>query len=435
MRAGNSVRSRSRPDPSLDLLRRSRPFRWYWAGQSLSFFGSQVAAIALPLVAALSLDAGPAGVSAVATAAMLPNLLFSLLVGNWAEGRDHRRIMIPADLVRALLIAVIPVAWLAGVLTLPLLVVVAFLTGVVGIFFEISGFAYVPSLVPARDLAAANRAVQGSSTVTEVAGPGLAGLLVQAVGPALAMVVDAVSYLASALGVLLGRNPADQRRADGGAEEAPEGTERTGVAQGLKVLFGNPYLRALTIHAAAYNLAEQIVIINLVLWAVQGQGVAPGAYGLALSAGGIGALLGTLTALRLADRLGFGRAFAVSLLLSCFVPLLLAVAPLRSVALAAVIGGVMLVAGIGLGNANVYSLTLRQTVIPRFLLTRSAGAYRQVMYGSIPIGSALAGVIGELAGTRLGVLIGSVGLALSALPMLTRRIRALRDPQPDTVPA
>jgi MFS family permease len=419
----------------MELLRRSRPFRWYWVGQSLSFFGSQVAAVALPLVAALSLDAGPAGVSAVATAAMLPNLLFSLLVGNWAEGRDHRRIMIPADVVRALLIAVIPVAWLAGALSLPLLAVVAFLTGVTGIFFEISGFAYVPSLVPARDLAAANRAVQGSSTVTEVAGPGLAGLLVQGVGPPLAMVVGAVSYLASALGVLLGRKPADHRRAGGSADEAPEGTEPTGVAQGLKVLFGNPYLRALTVHAAAYNLAEQIVIINLVLWAVQGQGVPPGAYGLALSAGGVGALLGTLTALRLADRLGFGRAFAVSLLLSCFVPLLLAVAPLRSVALATVVGGVMLVAGIGLGNANVYSLTLRQTVIPRFLLTRSAGAYRQVMYGSIPLGSALAGVIGELAGTRLGVLIGSVGLALSALPMLTRRIRALRDLRPEMVPA
>jgi MFS family permease len=430
VKAAPTVRARS-GDPSLDLLRRSRPFRWYWAGQSLSFLGSQVAAVALPLVAALSLQAGPAGVSAVATAAMLPNLLFSLLVGNWAEGRDHRRIMIPADLVRALLIGVIPLAWLTGVLSLPLLVVVAFLAGVAGIFFDISGFAYLPSLVPAHDLAAANRAVQGSSTVTEVAGPGLAGLLVQAVGAPLAMVVDAVSYLASALGVLRGR-PARERPE---VEEEPEVVERAGMTQGLKVLFGNPYLRALTVHAATYNLAEQILIINLVLWAVQAQGVAPGAYGLALSAGGLGALVGTLTALRLAERLGFGRAFAVSLLLSCFVPLLLSVAPLRSVALAVLIGGVMLVAGIGLGNANVYSLTLRQTVIPRILLTRSAGAYRQVMYGSIPIGSALAGVVGELAGTRPGVLVGAAGMAVSALPMFTRRIRTLRDPQPEGVPA
>jgi MFS family permease len=425
----SGIASVRRGDPSVALIRHSRPFRWYWAGQSLSFLGSQVAVVALPLVAALSLGAGPAGVSAVATAAMLPNLLFSLLVGNWVEGRDHRRIMIPADLVRAVLVAVIPVAWLAGVLSLPLLVVVAFLTGVAGIFFEIAGFAYVPSLVPDRDLAAANRAVQGSNTTTEVAGPGLAGLLVQAVGPPLAMVVDTLSYLASALGVLLGRRPAEPAPRPSAGVPVEEPMERTGVAEGLKVLFRNPYLRALTVHAAAYNLAEQVVSINLVLWAVQSQGVAPAGYGLALSAAGVGALLGTLSALRLADRLGFGRAFAVSLLLSCFVPLLLAVFPLRAAALAAIIGGVMLVAGIGLGNANVYSLTLRQTVIPRSLLARSGGAYRQVMYGSIPIGSALAGVIGELAGTRAGVAIGTVGLALSALPMLTRRILTLHSPQ------
>ena len=105
---------RERPIRRLPCCAASRTFRWYWAGQSLSFLGSQVGAVALPLVAALSLGAGPAGVSAVATAAMLPNLLFSLVIGNWAEGRDHRAIMIPADLVRAFGLAIIPIAWLAG---------------------------------------------------------------------------------------------------------------------------------------------------------------------------------------------------------------------------------------------------------------------------------------------------------------------------------
>lgn len=243
----NTSKTVRRGDPSIDLIGQAGAFRWYWAGQSLSFLGSHVAAVALPLVAALSLGAGPAGVSAVATAAMLPNLLFSLVVGNWVEGRDHRRIMIPADLVRALLVAAIPVAWLTGVLSLPLLVVVAFLTGTAGIFFDVAGFAYVPSLVPDRDLGAANRAVQGSSTVAEVSGPGLAGLLVQAMGPALAMVVDAVSYLASALGVLRGR-PSTERAPEPRPEEP---VEKVGFAEGLRVLFASPYLRALTVHAAA----------------------------------------------------------------------------------------------------------------------------------------------------------------------------------------
>jgi predicted MFS family arabinose efflux permease len=377
---------------------------------------------ALPLVAALMLSAGPGQVGAIATAGMLPNLLFSLLVGHWVEGREHRRIMIPADIARAVLLAVIPVAALGDWLSIPVLVIVAFLTGVAGVCFEIAGFAYVPSVVDSNDLPAANRAVQGSSTVAEVAGPGLAGLLVQAVGPALAIVVDALSYVASAIGIAVGGSG---KTAVAPAAETVRAERRARLTEGLRLLVANPYLRALTMHAAVYNLAAQIFTINLVLWMVQGRQVSPAAYGLALSAGGVGAVLGTLTALRLAEHMGFGRAFAASLLLSCFVPLTVAGLPLYGTALAVGVAGILLISGVGLGNANVYSLTLRQTVIPADQLARAVGAYRQIMYGSIPIGSALGGVLGATAGTRAGVAAGTIGLALSALPMLIRRIRQL----------
>ena len=291
---------------------------------------------------------------------------------------------------------------------------------VAGVFFEIAGFAFVPSMVDTDDLAAANRAVQGSSTVAQVAGPGLAGLLIQAVGPPLALVVDAVSYLASALGIAVGRP-----RPKAATPEAVPAERGAAVTEGLRLLVGNVYLRALTLHAAVYNLAGQVFTINLMLWAVQERQVSPGGYGLALSAGGVGAVLGTLTALRLADRLGFGRAFAASLLLSCFVPLTVTGLPLYGTALAVGIAAVLLVSGVGLGNANVYSLTLRQTVIPADQLARTVGAYRQIMYGSIPIGSALAGVLGATVGTRAAAACGTIGLALSAIPMLARRIRQL----------
>ena len=233
--------------------------------------------------------------------------------------------MIPADIARALVLAVIPVAALGDWLSIPLLVMVAFLTGVAGVCFEIAGFAYVPSVVDSNDLPAANRAVQGSSTVAEVAWPGLAGLLVQAVGPALAIVADALSYVASAIGIAVGGSG---KAAVAPAAETVRAERRARLTEGLRLLVANPYLRALTMHAAVYNLAAQIFTINLVLWMVQGRQVSPAAYGLALSAGGVGAVLGTLTALRLAERMGFGRAFAASLLLSCFVPLTVAGLPL-----------------------------------------------------------------------------------------------------------
>ena len=129
-----------------------------------------------------------------------------------------------------------------------------------------------------------------------------------------------VAFLTGVAGGVLRRGPVPARQPRA-AETVPSRVARAAVTEGLRLLIGNVYLRALTLHAAVYNLAAQVLTINLMLWAVQERQVSPGGYGLALSVGGVGAVLGTLTALRLADRLGFGPAFAASLLLSCFVPL------------------------------------------------------------------------------------------------------------------
>ncbi len=412
-------------DPSLQLLRSDPSYRSYWFGQSVSAFGSEITVFALPLVTALTLDATPGEVGIVAAAGTAPYLLFSLLAGHWLEGRPHKRVMIPADLVQFLTLSLIPLGWLGGWLSVPLLVVIAFISGCGALTFGVSAFAYVPRLVSPAELTSANRAAQGARTVSEISGPGFAGILVGALGAPLAIAVDAVSYLASAFGIAHSRpRPRPDPRGD-----AAETRERAGVFDGLRALFTNPYLRALTVHAATFNLAEAIYLINLVLWAVRGQEVNPAAYGLALSAGGIGGLIGTLVALRLMDRLGLGRAFLISLALSCGAPLLTGLFDLRGIGLAALIAVVSLIGGIGLGNANVYSLTLRQIAIPEHILTRSAGAYTQVMYGSIPLGALLAGLVGSAAGPRFGVGLGAVGMAASALPMTARAVRNLSTPQ------
>lgn len=408
-------------DPSVELIRRNRSFAWYWFGQAISSAGSQITFFALPLVTALTLDGSAGDVGAVATAGMLPYLLFSLLAGHWLEGRQGRATMISANLSQAVVLAIVPIAAWGSWLSVPLLAGVAFLSGTAALVFGISAFAYIPALVRREDLTAANRAVQASATVDEIVGPGLAGALVGVVGPAVAILVDAVSYLVSAVGLAKSR-PQSRR-----VEPAPT-EEAVTLASGLGILFTHPYLRALTIHAAAYNFAEQVFLLNLVLWAVKEQGVSEALYGLALSAAGIGGLIGTLIALKLANRFGFGRAFAASVVLSCYAPLAAAAWEAHGVTLALFLGLVMLISAIGLGNANVYSLTLRQTIIPEGQLSRSAGAYAQVMYGSIPVGSAAAGMIGETLGTRTGVVLGGVGLAVSALPMMTRGVRALRVP-------
>lgn len=414
-------------DPSLRLLREHTGFRWYWAGQSISSAGSQVTAMALPLVAGLTLGGGPRDVGLVAAASMAPYLLFSLLAGHYLEDRPKRSVMIPADVAQALLLAVIPIAWWAGMLTVPLLAGIAFACGTAALCFGVVGFSYVPDLVDTDELPAANRAIQGSRTVAEVAGPGVAGLLVGTLGAPVAITIDALSYLASAVGVAAARpatrtpHPADDNTTT--PTDPAEG--RASVLSGMRILLTNPHLRALTAHAALYNLASEVFTLNLVLWAVKDQGLSTTAYGLAMGAGGIGGLIGTLTALRLSEFLGLGRAFIASLALSCGAPVLAVAWPAHGTALALILGAVMLASGIGLGNANVYSLTLRQASIPRDQLTRSAGAYTQVMYGSIPLGGILAGLLGEALGARTATTIGALLLAASITPMLTRHIRTL----------
>ena len=380
--------------------------------------GSQITAVALPLVAALTLDAGAGGVSLVATASFLPNLLFALLAGHWLERRDKRRVMILTDLARAGLLALIPLAYLGGALSLPLLAAVAFAAGTASVIFDIAGFAYLPALVKEEQLGEANRAMQGSATVAQVGGPGIGGLLVQLLGPPLAIAADALSYLASTFGVNAARRPEVQAQPD------PHG----GILTGVRILIGNRYLRALTAHASIYNAASQVFVVNLVIWAVQERGVSAGLYGLALSAAGVGAFAGTMIALRLAERLGYGHAFAASLALSAGVPLFIAPLPVEGSALGLALAALQLIAGIGLGSANVLSTTLRQLVIPPNQLARTTGGYRLLMYGSIPIGSVLGGVLGETLGSHAGVAIGTLGMALSAAPMLVRSVRSLRDP-------
>jgi MFS family permease len=407
-------------DPSYRLLRHNRSYRNYWTGQTISSAGAQVSIVAIPLVAATTLHGGPGTVGIVAAAGTLPYLLFSLIAGHVLQGKNQRKLMLVANLAQSLLLGVVPFMWALGQLNVPVLVVTAFLAECGALVFGVSAFSYVPELVDTEELAAANRAAQGARTVNEIAGPGLAGLLVAALGPPLAVLLDAASYIASALGIA-GSRP---RKED---VVASHDDQKGTILSGLKILFSTPPLRALTVHAALYNAAEQIIIVNLVVWAVKQRGVTASGYGLALAAAGLGGLIGTLIALRLADRLGLGHAFAASLGMSCGIPLLLALPTSTGVALAILIAAILLVRGIGEGNANVYSLTMRQRLIPKTQLTRSAGAYTQVMYGSIPIGSTVAGIIGQTLGARAGVFLGAVGLAISALPMLTPRFLRIRD--------
>src|SRR5918992_3014010 len=187
----------------MNLLRLA-DFRRFWAGQTISLFGDQISLLALPLVAVLVLDAGAADMGYLGAAALAPHLLFSLPAGVWLDRvARRRRIMIAADLLRAALVASVPLAYALDALTFGQLYAVAFLTGSLAVAFDISYGTVFVSVTPRRDYVEANSLLNGSRSLSFVGGPSLAGLLVQLVGAPATLLVDSVSYVVSAL--FLGR--------------------------------------------------------------------------------------------------------------------------------------------------------------------------------------------------------------------------------------
>ena len=217
------------------LLRENPQFRRFWLGQSVSLLGDQVSVIALPLVAVLTLDASAAQMGYLVAAELAPNLLFSLHAGAWVDRRARKRqVMISTDLGRAALIGSLPVAYAFDALTFPHMLVVAFLIGSLSVLFQVAYSPLYVALVPRDRLIEGGSLVHGSRALSYVAGPSIGGLLVQALSAPVTLVVDACSYVVSALFL----------RSVEAEEPAPEAPGKGHVVAGVRWVFGNAIVRA-----------------------------------------------------------------------------------------------------------------------------------------------------------------------------------------------
>ncbi|WP_159021812.1 MFS transporter [Kitasatospora aureofaciens] len=284
-----------------------RDFRLLWAGQTVSRLGSSVTTVALPLVAVLTLGAGPLSTGLLTGAIWLPWLLFGLPAGVWVGRAPRRAVMIGCNLGSAALFASVPVAGWFGGLTMAQLLAVAFLGGVCSVFFDAADQAYLPELVAPEGLIEGNAKLTGGGSAAEVAGRGLAGLIVQFLGAAGGLLVDAVSFLVAAATLLRIR-----------ARSAPAPLEQADllgqVREGLSFLLRDPYLRAFLCFGAAANFALMGYQSILPLFLVRSAGIAPGWVGALASAAAVGGVLGSLAARPLCRRLGTARGTRIVLL-------------------------------------------------------------------------------------------------------------------------
>ncbi len=412
--------------PTSTTLWRHRDFMKLWIAQTISVFGTGFTQLALPLIAVTLLGATPAQMGFLGTAEFLPFLLFGLIAGVWVDRWPRRPVLIVGDVGRALALGTIPLAALAGALGMPQLYVVGFLVGVFTVFFDVAYQAYLPALVQRRQLVEGNSRLEASRSIAEVASPGIAGVIIQVFSAPVAIILDALSYLASAL--FIGRIRQQEGRPDPSGQRAM----LSEVREGLGVVFGSRLLRSIAACTGTSNFFGNVMGALLILFAVRELGLTAARLGVIFTLSNVGALAGALVAGRLGKRLGVGSTIILAALgfgLG-YVPLLFAT-PQTAVPLL-IAGG--LVAGFFNPIYNITQVSLRQAITPQRLQGRMNATMRFVVWGTIPLGSLTGGVLGELIGLLPAIAIGVAGRLLAVLWVLFSPVRSLRRmPEPAEV--
>jgi MFS family permease len=381
------------PGPS---LWRNGAFRRVWAAATISIFGSLVTRVALPFVAIISLGADSVGVSLVRSMDLIAGLAVGLVAGAWVDRLRRRPVMIWADLGRAALLLLVPIAAVGGWLSLPLLLVVALLMALLTTFFDAADNAFLPTVVPQRDLVRANGALAASGSVSEFAAFGSAGFLVQILTAPIAMLVDAATFVASAL--LLGSIRVTEPPPPAKVDREPVLRE---IAVGLRLVARHPILRATT---AASMFGAAMWGIGGALWylfAIEELGLDAAAIGIIAAVGGLSSLVGALITARATRRFGVGPVLVASTLIAglgeIFVPLAPAGAPLLAMAF---LIGQQLVTDPAATAYDITDTSVRQSIVEGRQLGRVNATIRVALLLAQLVATLGAGVLALYLGLR-----------------------------------
>ncbi|MBA2363337.1 MAG: MFS transporter [Chloroflexia bacterium] len=425
--------------PRFDGLWRNSDFLKLWAGQTVSVFGSLITGFALPLVAILTLQASPFQVALLGVAELAPGMLFGLFAGAWVDRLRRKPLMILADLGRAALLCSVPTAYAFDALGIAQLYVVGLLVSVLNVLFDVSYVSYLPSLVGRDSLIEGNSKLETTNSVAEVAGFGLAGILVQIFTAPWAILVDALTFLVSAASLSLIRAPEPPAGAvlipEGGSTplgaEPPRRVLRE-IAEGLRLVGNDRILRALAGATATTDFFAHIFVAVLLLFLTNDLGLEPAVFGLVFAVGGLSAFFGALFVERVTTRWGVGRTMLGSLTISVssafFIPLAFGPPPLAA--------GMLATAQAFDGTGMAYEInkvSLIQAITPPRMLGRVNASMRVMQQLAMLLGLLVGGALGQWIGLRQTVFVGVLGMLL-ALPWLYfSPIRSLREHPPAPV--
>ena len=430
-----SIQQPNDPDPSVAELgadpRPMRPSLWrqpdfmkMWTGQTISQFGDEITLLAMGFVAIETLGAGPVEMGIFGVVRFLPWILFTLPAGVWVDRMRRRPILIGADLARAAILASIPIGFVGGFLTLIQVYVVAFLAGTLEVFFDVAYQSYLPSVVERDELVEGNSKLELSRAGSSVAGPTVAGYLIQAVSAPIAIVFDAISYLGAALFIGLIRRgepmPEPHDPATG-----PRPSMWSEARAGLGYVATNRYLRSIAACTGTFNLFGNIGGAVMLLYLTQTLDLNAATIGLIFALGNIGVLVGALTGGRIAKQIGIGPTIVATAgvggLGFAFVPL----APVDNPFWFLVVGG--MIGGFSTVAYNVNQVGLRQAITPDRMLGRMNATMRLIVWGTIPIGALIGGALGATIGLHAALWVSAAGATIAFLPVLLSPVRGLHE--------
>jgi MFS family permease len=394
-------------------------FRRLWIGETVSQFGTFISQLALPLVAILVVHATTFEVGLLATFEMLAFLVVGLPAGAWVDRMRYRWVLIVNDLVRAAALGSIPLAELLGVLTIGQLYVVALVTGVSTVFFDVAYQSYLPQLVDRDALVEGNSKLQASESVSQIAGPAIGGLLIQWLSAPYAVLVDALSFLWSAswVAAIRTRPPKPERKPD-----RHLGRE---ILEGLRFVIGNRLLRPIAMCTGSANLFSNIAFPVYYILLARQLHLSAGVIGLFTSVAAVGGLIGSLVAARVATRLGQGPTIWISALL-CAPPAFVTPFVHRNWTLV-LLALAQLFMWAAMVVYNITQVSFRQGLCPPELLGRMNATMRFLVWGTIPLGAFLGGVLGSTIGVRETLLVAAIGGCVAFLPVFLSPLRRMRE--------
>ena len=398
-----------------------RDFLLLWSGQTISELGSQVTTWALPLTAVVLLKATASQMGLLVAVRYIAYVLVGLFAGVWVDRVKRRPLLIATDIGRALLLGSIPVAALLGYLSMTQLYIITFLTGLLAILFDVAYQSFLPSLVAHDQLVEGNSKLEASVAMAGIAGPGLAGVLVQLLTGPIAIFADALSFVISALSLTFIR-----------VNESPPLIEERRhiwleIREGLRAVWHYPIVRTLAIGSGLFNLFDSILLTIYVLYLTKIIGVTPLLVGVIIAISSVGSLVGALFAGRITRVLGLGPTLLYSVLLASGAEWVIASAsgPHLVAILLVILGEASVQAGAVVYGIN--NLSLRQAVVPSLLRGRVNATVRILSIGVVPVGALLAGFIGDRYGLRTAVFVAGGGTFLAFLWILFSPVRKLRE--------